>query len=176
MDHRYFGAANCSVGHEPRRDLGLAHYQLGETAQAEQDFQKSIDLTNGGYAPSLFALAMILCERQDFQQAERLIENGLIVDPGSSLGKYFLGLVQFGQNRTAEAEKSAHEALWRNVNQADAHVLLAKIYESTHNSYAVMAEASTYLKLDPHGPLEEQARQLIQRAQQEVGEQVVASH
>lgn len=149
-------------------DLGLAHYQLGETAQAEEDFQKSIDLTNGGYAPSLFALAMILCQRQDFQQAERLIEAGLADDPGSSMGKYFLGLVQFAQNRTAEAEKSAHEALWRNANQADAHVLLAKIHERNHNPYAVVAEASAYLKLDPHGPLEEQARQLIKGGQQEL--------
>jgi len=153
-------------------DLGLAHYRLGETALAEEDFQKSIDLTKGGYAPSLFALAMILCERQDFHQAERLIENGLVDDPGSSMGEYFLGLVQFAQNRNGEAEKNARAALWRNPNQADAHLLLAKIYEGSHNPHEVIAEASTYLKLNPHGPLEEQARQLIQRAQQVVGEQV----
>src|SRR5690242_12683185 len=88
-------------------NLGLAHYWLGETAQAEQDFQKSIDLANGGFAPSQFALAMILCEKQEFQRAEKVIENGLAMDPGSAVGKYFLGVVQFALNRTEEAEKSA---------------------------------------------------------------------
>jgi predicted Zn-dependent protease len=57
-----------------------------EKKQAEQDFQKSIDLTNGGYAPSQFALAMILCEKQEFQQAERLIQRGLAMEPGSAVG------------------------------------------------------------------------------------------
>jgi len=149
-------------------DLGLAHYQLGETALAEEDFQKSIDITNGGYAPSQFALAMILCEKQKFRQAERLIQNGLAMEPGSALGKYFLGLVQFAMNRTAEAEKSAHDALWRNANQADAYILLAKIHERDHNPYAVVTDVAAYLKLEPHGPLEGEATNLLKRAQQEI--------
>ncbi|HKW62677.1 MAG TPA: tetratricopeptide repeat protein [Candidatus Acidoferrum sp.] len=149
-------------------DLGLAYLQLGETARAEEDFQKSIDLTNGGFAPSDFAMAMILCQRQQFQQAERLIQNGLAMDPGSALGKYFLALVQLALNQPAEAEKSAREALWRSANQPDAHILLAKILEVRHNPRAAMAEVSAYLKLEPHGPLESEATELRNRAQQEL--------
>lgn len=156
-------------------NLGLAYLQLGETARAEEDFQKSIDLTNGGYAPSQFALAIILCQRQQFEQAARLIQNGLAMDPGSALGKYFLGLVQFALNQPAEAEKSAHEALWRSANQADAHFLLAKILEASHNPRAAMAEVAAYLKLDPHGPLESEATQLRDRAQHELDQQPPAN-
>lgn len=152
-------------------NLGLAHYQLGETALAEEDFQKSIDLTNGGYAPSQFALAMILCEKHEFGQAERLIQNGLAMDPGSAVGKYFLGLVQFALNRTAEAEKSARDALWRSADQFDAHILLAKIHELDHNPRAVVADVAAYLKLDPHGPLQVEANQLLQKAQMEIDQQ-----
>lgn len=149
-------------------DLGLAYLQLGETARAAEDFQKSIDLTNGGYAPSEFAMAIILCQRQEFQQAERLIQNGLAMDPGSALGKYFLGLVQLALNQPAEAEKSAREALWRSANQAEVHILLAKILEVRHNPRAAMAEVALYLKLDPHGPLEAEATELRLRAQHEL--------
>ena len=156
-------------------DLGLAYLQLGETARAEEDFQKSIDLTNGGYAPSEFAMAIILCQRQQFQQAARQIQNGLAMDPGSALGKYFLGLVQFALNQPSEAEKSAHEALWRSANQADAHILLAKILEASHNPRAAMAEVAAYLKLDPHGPLESEAKQLRDRAQRELDQQPAAN-
>ena len=156
-------------------DLGLAYLQLGETARAEEDFQKSIDLTNGGYAPSEFAMAIILCQRQQFQQAARLIQNGLAMDPGSALGKYFLGLVQFALDQPAEAEKSAHEALWRCANQADAHILLAKILEASHNPRAAIAEVAAYLKLDPHGPLENEATQLRNRAQHDLDRQPAAN-
>lgn len=156
-------------------NLGLAYVRLGEMARAEEDFQKSIDLTNGGYAPSQFALAMVLCQRQQFQQAERLIQNGLAMDPGSALGKYFLGLVQFALNQPAEAEKSAREALWRSANQADAHILLARILEASHNPRAAMAEVAAYLNLDPHGPLESEATELRIRAQHELDQQPLAN-
>lgn len=152
-------------------NLGLAHYQLGETARAEEDFQKSIDLANGGYAPSQFALAMILCEKREFGQAERLIQNGLAMDPGSAVGKYFLGLVQFALDRTAEAEKSARDALWRSAEQFDAHILLAKIHERDHNPRAVIADVAAYLKLDPHGTLQLEANRLLQKAQLEIDQQ-----
>ena len=152
-------------------NLGLADYQLGHMGQAEGDFQKSIELSNGGYAPSQFALAMVLCEKQEFREAERLIQHGLTMEPGSAIGRYFLGVVQFALNRTAEAEKSAQEALWRNANQAEAYILLAKIHERNHNPYAVMAEVAAYLKLDPHGPLENEASKLLQTARQEITKQ-----
>jgi tetratricopeptide (TPR) repeat protein len=157
-------------------NLGLAHFRLGETARAEEDFQKSIDLANGGFAPSQFALAMILCERQEFQRAERVIENGLGIDPGSAVGKYFLGVVQFALNRTEDAEKSAQDALWRDAAQADAHILLAKIHVRNHNAAAVMADVSAYLKLEPHGPLENEARELLRQAQHEITASVPANH
>jgi len=158
-------------------NLGLANYQLGDTEQAEGNFQKSIELSNGGYAPSQFALAMMLCEKQEFREAERLIQTGLAMEPDSAIGRYFLGVVQFALNRTAEAEKSAHDALWRDANQAEAYILLAKIHERNHNPHAVMAEVAAYLKLDPHGPLENEASKLLQTARQEIDSQgLVDSH
>lgn len=169
-----------ALAKEPRyyqayHNLGLAHYWLGKTAEAEEDFQKSIELANGGFAPSQFALAMILCEKQEFQQAEKLLENGLARDPGSAVGKYFQGLVQFALNRNGDAEKSAHDALWRSAGQADAYILLAKIHRRNHNPEAVMADVGAYLQLEPHGPLEDEAGELLREARQEIKECVAPS-
>ena len=158
-------------------NLALANYQLGNTEQAEGNFQKSIELSNGGYAPSQFGLAMMRCEKQEFREAEKLIQNGLAVEPGSAIGKYLLAVVQFAMNRPTEAEKSARDALWRNAHQAEAYILLAKIHERNHNPHAVVAEVATYLKLDPHGPLENEASRLLRCARQEIdSEAVLASH
>ena len=118
---------------------------------------------------------MILCEKQEFREAERVIQNGLAMEPGSALGKYLLALVQFALNRPAEAEKSARDALWRNAGQAEAHILLAKIHERAHKPYAVTMDVAAYLKLDPHGPLESEASELLQRAQQKISQSAGAN-
>ena len=156
-------------------NLGLAQYRLGEIAQAEEALQRAIDLTNGGFAPSQFALGMILVEKQQFREAETVIQRGLAMEPGSAVGKYFLGLVQFGLNQLPDAERSAHDALFRNADQADAHILLAMIHERDNNPYAVEADIEAYLKLEGHGPLENEANVLLQRAQKEISQKAYAN-
>ena len=151
-------------------NLGLAQYQLGDRERAEDSFQRAIDLTKGGFAPSEFALGMILFEKREFPQAEALIQRGLALDPGSSIGEYFLGVVQLALNRVADAERSAQEALLRSADQAEAHILLAQIHQRDHNPYAVEADVAAYLKVDPHGRMEKYAHVLLQRAQKEISE------
>jgi tetratricopeptide (TPR) repeat protein len=146
-------------------NLGIAHFRLRRTADAEKAFQKSIDLTGGSYAPPQFAIGVILCQQQQCGQAEALIQRGLDVEPGSALGKFFLGWVQFALNRLVDAEKSAQQALLRKANFADAHLLLASIHLSQHNSPAVVADLQDYLKLDPRSPKSEQARSLLETMQ-----------
>jgi tetratricopeptide (TPR) repeat protein len=156
-------------------NLGLARYRLGEMARAEEALQRAIDLTNGGYAPSQFALGMILVEKQQFREAETVIQRGLDMEPGSALGKYFLGVVQLALNRLPDAERSARDALFRSAGQADALILLAMIHEREHKPFAVEAEVAAYLKLEGHGPLENEANFLLQRAQKESSQRANAN-
>jgi len=149
-------------------NLGLALSRLGQLDAAAQEFQKSIDLTNGGFAPSLFGFAMILYQRADFRGAETLIQRGLLITPGSGVGKYCLGLVQFSIGRIPEAERNAMDTLRLNPGNADVHVLLARIHERNHNPTAVLADVQSYLKLDPHGTLHADALGLLHRAQQDL--------
>jgi tetratricopeptide (TPR) repeat protein len=49
-------------------DKGLAHFRLGHATEAEQAFQKTIDLTGGGYAPADFLMGLILCQMRQFRR------------------------------------------------------------------------------------------------------------
>jgi tetratricopeptide (TPR) repeat protein len=109
-------------------DLGVAHFRLGHIAEALQAFQKSIDLTSGKFAPPQFGMAAILCQKQDFAQAERILERGLELEPGSAIGKYYLGWAQFALNHLVDAERNVQQALVRNANLAEVRALLETIH------------------------------------------------
>lgn len=162
--------AESPAYYQAHYNLGLAHARLGHTAEAEQALQKAIDLTEGRYALPQFGMGMLLCKEQQYRQAEKVIERGLELDPGSAVGKYFLGWAQFGLRRLVDAEKSLHQALFRNANQPAAYFLLAKIHDQQNNPYAVVKDLEDYLKLDSSGPGSVQARTLLEKAQRAMKE------
>jgi tetratricopeptide (TPR) repeat protein len=152
----------------PYHNLAIAQYELGHLDEASQYFQKSIDASKSSYAPSLFGLSMILYRRGEYAQAEVLIRQGLSQAPNSAAGKYCLGLVQYSAGRTADAQRSALDAIRLNPNFCDIHLLLAHIYQRLHDPDAVLAEVDSYLARAPHGNLEFDALTLRQRAQQDL--------
>jgi tetratricopeptide (TPR) repeat protein len=111
---------------------------------------------------------MILCQKDEFQQAETVIQRGLELQPGSATGKYFLAWAQYGMNRLLEAERSLQQALLRNANLGEAYFLLARIHQQQNNSPAVVRDLQTYLKLNPQGPNNELTRRLLERTQQQM--------
>jgi predicted Zn-dependent protease len=113
-------------------------------------------------------MGMILCQMQQFRQAETVIQRGLELDPGSALGKVFLGWTQFALNPTAEAERSAQQALFRKANLSEACFLLAQIHHAKHNSSAVIADLQSYFRLDPNGLESNGAKALLATARQEM--------
>jgi len=143
-------------------NLGVAHFRLGHLADAEQAFQKSIDLTRGDYALPQFAMGMLLYQEQEFLQAEMLIQNGLDADPDSARGKYLLAWAQFGLNHLAEAEKSIQQALSREANLAGAYFLLARIHRRQNDEPAAERDLSAYFELDPHGAGNAEARAFLE--------------
>lgn len=146
-------------------ELALAHYGLGHVEDSEQELQKSIELSRARFAPSLFGLAMILYQRQDYLAAESFIEKGLAVAPSSGVGEYCLGLVQFSLDRIPEAQRSALEALRLDRSQADVYILLARIHEKLNEPNAVVADVHAYLKHSRNHTLLAEAQNLMRRAQ-----------
>jgi tetratricopeptide (TPR) repeat protein len=119
-------------------DLGVAHFRLGHTVDAEQAFQKSIDLTSGSFAPPQFGMGAILCQKQEFAQAEKVLERALDVEPGSAVGKYYLGWALFALNHLVEAERNVQQALVRNAKLVEARALL----ETIHRRQAAVQSAA----------------------------------
>jgi tetratricopeptide (TPR) repeat protein len=152
----------------PYHNLALAHYYLGHFDEAALNFEKSIDLTKGSFAPSFFGLSMVLYRRGEYSRAESLIQQGLLVAPWSAPGKYCLGLVQYSLGDTTDAQRNAFDALRLDPRLTDAHLLLAHIHERLHAPSAVLADVQTYLALSPDGNLRFDALALRARAHKEL--------
>jgi tetratricopeptide (TPR) repeat protein len=148
-------------------DLGVAHFRLAQEAEAEQAFQTAIDLTKGNFAPPQFGLGAILCRKAEFTQAVTLLQRALDLEPGSAVGKYYLGWAQFGLNRLVEAEQSLEQALLRKANFAEAYLLLARIHQRQRNMPAALRDLESYLKLEPG---KEQAKSLADQIQRELAQ------
>ena len=157
-------------------NMGLAYFRLGNMEEAEQAAQTTIDLTGGRFALADFLMGVVLGKKQEFQQAEIVIQRGLDVDPGSALGELFLGWMQFDLNQTSDAERSAQKALFRKADLAEAFYLLAQVHYREHRRWEMIADLQNFLKLDPHGPDSDVARSLLTREQNEQGKAEVAAN
>jgi tetratricopeptide (TPR) repeat protein len=138
--------------------MGLAQLRLGRQEEAQQAFQKSIDASGGHYAEPHFGLSLLLCNQQQFTEAEPIIRKALELAPGFGAGHFTLAWALFGMNRLDEAEKNAHEALMRVPRLALAHLLLARIYARRSDYSAVLSELDAYLILTPDGAVSDQIR------------------
>jgi len=158
--------------------VAIAYYHLGDVEDAEQEFRRSIELSRGSFAPSLFGLSMILYQRGEFLEAESLIQKGLLATPSSAIGKYCLGLVQFALGQIPAAEHSALDAIHLDSTQTDGDVylLLARIHERLNDPDAVVADVHTYFKRSRKRSLQADAQGLLERAQQNLGRFSTASN
>jgi tetratricopeptide (TPR) repeat protein len=154
--------------YEAYYEMGVAKVELNHIDEAEQDFQKSIDLSGGHYAVPHFALGAVLCDKKEYADAERVAQRGLDVDANSPEGYVILGQALLGQKKTDEAEKNAREAVSRKHDLPIAYLLLANIHLAKRDEASVVRDLDEYLKLEPNGRMSAQARQVRDSAQQEI--------
>ena len=138
--------------------LGLAEATLGHNNEALTAFQTSIDLSGGRYAPAEFGYGYLLCQEGKPGEAEIVIRRGLEMEYAGPEGYVVLSEALMRLNRLDEAEKSAREALLRNAGFAGAYLALADLAERRGDFSVEIQELDTYLKLQPNGPGNEQAR------------------
>jgi Tfp pilus assembly protein PilF len=146
--------------YEAYYQIGLANLELRRGNDAEQALQRSIDLSGGGYAEAQLALGALLCDRDSYPEAERVLRRAIDIDSNSWKGHFFLAQALFGQNRLDEAEKSAHEVLLRRSDVAATYILLANIHIRRHEYVLAVKDIDTYLSMRPDGPNSDQAREV----------------
>jgi tetratricopeptide (TPR) repeat protein len=153
--------------------MGVVQLRLGHGEEARQAFQKSIDASGGHYAGPYFGLGALLCNQQQFTEAEPIIRKALELAPDFGPGHFILAWALFGLNRLDEAEKLAHEASIRDPKLALAHLLLANIYLHRSDYSEELVELDAYLRLEPDGPLSGQAREAQEYAKRKAAGSVV---
>jgi tetratricopeptide (TPR) repeat protein len=154
--------------YEAYYQAGLADMELRRDDEAEQAFQRSIDLSGGGYADAQFALGALLCDKQQYAQAETALRHAIDVNANSWKGHLFLGQALFGLGRLVEAEKSVREALLRKPDIPSAYIVLANVHIRRHEYILGVQDLDTYLNMKPSGPTSEQAKAVREAAQRVV--------
>lgn len=132
--------------------IGIANLQLQRSGDAEAAFHKSIELSEGKFAPPLFGLGLLLGNAKRYDDGVMYIRTGLNIEPTSARGHFALAWVLFSAQRVTEAEESARQAVEFEPNFAMAHLLMAQIHRRQNNSAAMIQDLDAYLRLEPDGP------------------------
>ncbi len=155
--------------------MGVANLKLWRTAEAEQAFRKSIELSGGQYAQPLLALGAVLDYQDKFAEAEEVSRKGLELAPTNWSGHYSLSWALFNLNRLEEAEQSVREALRWKSDYAEAYLLLADIHHRRDDYPALLNDLDEYLELKPDSPINGKARSLRDKAVRRIVESRNAS-
>jgi tetratricopeptide (TPR) repeat protein len=148
--------------------IGIANLELQLSDEADAAFRKSIELSEGQFAPPLFGLGLTLANAKQFTDAEAFIRAGLNLEPTSPAGHFTMAWVLYTGNRVVEAEKSGKQAVLYDPNFAMAHLLLAQIHRRQNNPAALVEDLDAYLRLEPNGPRSGGARAVRAEAQREL--------
>src|SRR5262249_19018037 len=132
--------------------IGVAEMKLDHLDRAVAAFQRSIDLSNGGFAEPIFGLGYVSFLMGKFKDAEAILRSGFEQNPNSGEGYFYLGTALFALNRLEEAEKSAREALLRKPDYAAPYIVLANVFGRRHEFHEQLQALDRYLSLEPSGP------------------------
>jgi tetratricopeptide (TPR) repeat protein len=158
---------------------GVVETNLGHLENATEAFQKALDLSGGRYGRAVLAMGYIHYLKGMAAEAETIIRRGLVLDPNSADGYVVLGMTLLRLNRPDEAAKSAHEALSRNPNLANAYLVLADSCARKQNYREQLEALDAYLRLEPDGSVSQrvqEVREVAQRIVNRMSQQNVATN
>ena len=178
LAHFNRAAAAFSKYFEAHYQIGVADLKLGREEEAEQAFQKSVDLSEGRYPEPQLALGLLLCQRRQYAEAEAIMRRESELVPDSWASPFVLAWALLGLNRLDEADRNVHTAIERKPDFAPAHLLRANIRVRRRDYATVLRELDTFLKLQPDGALTSQVRQFreqVERAWSNSGQTLTGS-
>lgn len=155
--------------YEAYYQAGMAYLGLKNSAEAEKQFRKSVDLSQKQYADADIALGTLLLERGETEKGETLLREGLVLNPRSWQGQYALGKMELTRGHEDVALAEAQQAAALAPNQPVVYRLLAVIHLRQKNYAALLADLDAYLQLDPESPAGLRARELRAQAEKQLG-------
>jgi Tfp pilus assembly protein PilF len=145
--------------YEAYAKMGASELELEQWGPAESAFRKSMELSQGRYAPANFGLGLILATvTKKFDEAEAVVRSGLETAPTNVSGNFVLAWVLYSTARLKEAEESVRQAIAFDPRAAGAHLLLAQIHLQEHKMSDVVTDLDSYLNLGLTSPLDDSVR------------------
>jgi Flp pilus assembly protein TadD len=155
--------------YEAHYQAGMAYLFLQSPAEAENEFRKSVDLSQKQYADADIALGTVLLERGETKEGETLLREGLTLNPRSWQGQYALGKMELMRGHEDVALAAAKQAAALAANQPVVYRLLAVIHLRQRNYAALLTDLDAYLQLDPDSPAGLRAKELRTQAEKQLG-------
>ena len=154
--------------YEAHYQAGMAYLFLQNPGEAEQQFRKSVDLSQKQYPDADIALGTVLLERGEAHEGETLLRQGLVLNPHSWKGQYALGKMELTRGREDVALAAAQQAAALAPNQPVVYRLLAVIHLSQKNYAALLSDLDAYLQLDPESPAGLRVKELHDQVEKQI--------
>ncbi|HEX6649221.1 MAG TPA: tetratricopeptide repeat protein [Pyrinomonadaceae bacterium] len=130
-------------------ELGTNFFILKTYFEAESCYLKALQL-NPHYAPAMINLGRLRIAVKNFDGAIEVLDRAVKAQPTSSMANYFLGDAYLEAKLGSKAVPYLQTALKLDpVTMADAHLLLAALYNATGLKDKAAAEYSAFLKQRP---------------------------
>jgi len=140
--------------------IGMTYISLQDPVHAEENLQKSVDLSTQSYGDADLALAFLWLARHDPTRGEPLLRRGLELNPTSWMGYFELGKLEMHREHYEAALQAAKSAQSLAADQPLVYRLLSLIHLKQRNYSAALVDLDAYIRLDPDSPDGEHAKEV----------------
>ncbi len=154
--------------YEAYREIAMAYLTMGKGDEAQENFRKSIEVSQDTYGDADVGLGTLLVEKGDVDAGEKAIRRGVELNPNFWMGFYELGKLDLHRDRLDLALISAERARTLAPSTPIVYRLLANIHMRQKNDTALLGDLDAYIRLDPDSPAGLRAVQMREQIAQEV--------
>jgi tetratricopeptide (TPR) repeat protein len=142
-------------------ELGTDYFIQKNLEEAETAYLRGLS-ANPNYTLALISLGRLRIVRKNFDGALQVLSEAVKLQPTSAQANYFLGDVYLRLKLGSKAVPCLNEALRLDpMGMADAHLLLAALYNAKQMRDKAAAEYEMYLKKRPDSPDKEMLKTYI---------------
>jgi tetratricopeptide (TPR) repeat protein len=157
--------------YEAYYQMAMAYLASNQNDDAEEAFQKSIQISGDKYGEAEVGLGTMLLNQGDNAGGEKDIRHGIELSPNFWFGYYELGRALLNDKQVAGAEKAGLQARSLAPGAPLVYRLLAIVHMDEKNYPALLDDLDQYIKLDPDSPAGQRAKELRSQVAQKVGDQ-----
>jgi tetratricopeptide (TPR) repeat protein len=157
--------------YEAYAEAGVAEVNLNQLDAAQQDLQKSIDMSEGKYAVAMFYMAGLLNNKRSFDEALTIAKRGNAIDENAWRGNFEIARALIGLKRGDEALPYAKRAVQAAPDNPQMYVVLMNADLGSHDYAAALVAIDAFLKLNGTGQQADQVRHLRDQVQAAVQKQ-----